>query len=93
MRRSGTGSANSSNALIRSMGSSVAADVIGVVLSLFTTNLGGLTMPSQNGFRVALLIGCGVAPAAAIAVGIPACAPVVDERRRMRRGRRPSPRV
>ncbi|UED84095.1 MFS transporter [Streptomyces profundus] len=70
--QSETGSANSFNALMRSIGSSVAAAVMGVVLAQLTTEFGGFALPSENGFRVALLIGAGVAlAAAAVAATIP----------------------
>ncbi|MFF3005220.1 MFS transporter [Kitasatospora sp. NPDC057940] len=68
-----TASANSFNTLMRSLGTSVSAAVVGVVLAQLTTNLGGHTLPSESGFRVGLLIGCGVAlAAAAVAATIPA---------------------
>ena len=52
------------------------AAVIGVVLAHMTTEFGGQPLPSQNGFRTGLLIGCGVAAlAAAIAATIPARRP------------------
>ncbi|NYI04657.1 MFS transporter [Allostreptomyces psammosilenae] len=65
--RSETGSANSFNTLMRSLGTSSAAAVIGVVLAQMTTTLGPVSLPSENGFRVGLLIG-GVAALAAAAV-------------------------
>ncbi|RFU84017.1 MFS transporter [Streptomyces triticagri] len=55
-----TASANSFNTLMRSIGTSVAAAVIGVVLSQLTTDFGGHLLPSENGFRAAMLIGCAV---------------------------------
>ncbi|MGW1023816.1 MFS transporter [Streptomyces sp. NPDC002577] len=64
--QSETASANSFNTLMRSVGSSVAAAVIGVVLAQLTTDFGGYALPSEDGFRVALLIGCGVALVAAV---------------------------
>ncbi|MBV2151255.1 MFS transporter [Kitasatospora sp. SUK 42] len=70
---SATASANSFNTLMRSLGTSVSAAVVGVVLSQMTTTLGGHTLPSESGFRVGLVIGCGVALiAAAVAAVIPA---------------------
>ena len=67
-----TASANSVNSLMRSLGTSVSAAVIGVVLAQMTTDFGGYALPSQNGFQAGLLIGAGVAlVAAAIAVLIP----------------------
>ncbi|MEV4682692.1 MFS transporter [Streptomyces kurssanovii] len=64
--RSETASANSFNTLMRSIGSSVSAAVIGVVLAQMTTDFGGFTLPSEDGFRAAMLIGCGVGVAAAV---------------------------
>ncbi|MEU8397156.1 MFS transporter [Nonomuraea sp. NPDC048892] len=61
-----TASANSFNTLMRSIGTSVSAAVVGVVLAQMTTTLGGHDLPSEAGFRTALLIGCGVAVAAAL---------------------------
>ena len=67
-----TGSANSVNTLMRSVGTSVSAAVVGVVLAQMTTDFGGYAVPSENGFRVGLLIGAGVALVAAVlAVLIP----------------------
>ncbi|MET8048045.1 MFS transporter [Streptosporangium sp. NPDC005286] len=71
--RSETAAANSFNSLMRSIGTSVSAAVIGVVLTQMTMRVGGHTLPSESGFRTGLLIGCGVAlVAAAIASAIPA---------------------
>ncbi|MFC5662675.1 MFS transporter [Kitasatospora misakiensis] len=68
-----TASANGFNTLMRSLGTSVSAAVVGVVLAQLTTTVGGHVLPSESGFRVGLLIGCGVAlAAAAVAATIPA---------------------
>ncbi|MEV0222639.1 MFS transporter [Streptomyces sp. NPDC050704] len=64
--QSETASANSFNTLMRSIGSSVSAAVMAVVLAQMTTDFGGFALPSESGFRVAMLIGCGVGVAAAI---------------------------
>lgn len=70
--QSETASANSFNTLMRSIGSSLAAAVIGVVMAQMTTDFGGHSLTTAGGFRVAMLIGCGVAlVAAVIAVLIP----------------------
>lgn len=74
--RSETGSANSFNTLMRSIGTSVSAAVVGVVLAQMTTEFAGHALPSEAGFRTGMLIGCGVALAAAlIAATIPARTP------------------
>ncbi|MGW2157750.1 MFS transporter [Nonomuraea sp. NPDC001699] len=64
--RSETASANSFNTLMRSIGTSVCAAVVGVVLAQLTVTVGGHTLPSETGFRAALMIGCGVAVVAAL---------------------------
>jgi MFS family permease len=67
-----TGSANSFNTLMRSIGTTVSAAVVGLVLAHMTTQVGGHTLPSQGGFRTGMLIGCAVAlVAAAVALTIP----------------------
>ncbi|MGF7122130.1 MFS transporter [Rhodococcus sp. TAF43] len=76
---SATGSANSFNTLMRSVGTSVAAAVVGVVLAQMSVDVGGHTMPTEAGFRTGLLIGCGVAlVAAAIASAIPGRKPAAS---------------
>ncbi|MYS89523.1 MULTISPECIES: MFS transporter [Streptomyces] len=56
-----TGAANSLNTLMRSIGTSTASAVAGVVLAQMTTAFGQTALPSQNGFRVVLAIGAGAA--------------------------------
>jgi MFS family permease len=64
--RSQTSAANSFNSLMRSLGSSMGAAVIGVVLAQMTTMTHGHTLISEGGFRVGLAIGCGVGVIAAV---------------------------
>nr|WP_277751660.1 MFS transporter [Prescottella subtropica] len=68
-----TGSANSFNTLMRSVGTLVAAAVVGVVLAQMSMDIGGgHTVPTEAGFRTGMLIGCAVAlVAAAVALAIP----------------------
>lgn len=67
-----TASANSINTLMRAIGTSVSAAVVGAVLAHMTTEVGGEPLPSQAGFHTAMLIGCGVAlVAAALTLTIP----------------------
>ncbi|MER5409700.1 MFS transporter [Streptomyces sp. NPDC002769] len=74
-----TAAANGFNTLMRSLGTSVGAAVIGVVLAQMTTTLGGYTFASEDGFRTGLIIGGGVAVVAAvIAAAIPAVRAVTD---------------
>ncbi|MGY1439752.1 MFS transporter [Streptomyces reniochalinae] len=71
--QSETAAANGFNTLMRSLGTSIGAAVVGVVLAQMTLTKGGYTFTSQSGFRTGLLIGCGVAlVAAAVAAAIPA---------------------
>ncbi|MGW4478548.1 MFS transporter [Rhodococcus triatomae] len=68
-----TGAANAFNTLCRSLGTSIAAAVVGAVLAQMTMQVGEHTLPTEAGFRTGLLIGCGVAlAAAAVAACIPA---------------------
>ncbi|CAM5654842.1 hypothetical protein SALBM135S_00759 [Streptomyces alboniger] len=68
-----TAAANGFNTLMRSLGTTIGSAVIGVVLAQMTIGMGGVTIPSEDGFRTGLLIGCGVALlSAAVAALIPA---------------------
>lgn len=68
-----TGSANSFNSLMRSIGTSVASAVVAAVLIQSTIDLEGIVVPSESSFRMALLIGAGTAILAAlVALAIPA---------------------
>lgn len=68
-----TGAANGFNALMRSLGTSFGAAVVGVVLARMTTTAGGVTFTSETGFRTGLLMGGGFALlSGAVAALIPA---------------------
>ncbi|WP_405937117.1 MFS transporter [Streptomyces sp. NBC_00726] len=69
-----TAAANGFNTLMRALGTSVGAAVIGAVLAQMTTEAGGYTFTSESGFRTGLIFGCGVA---LIAVAISAFIPAV----------------
>lgn len=56
-----TAAANSLNTLMRSLGTSTASAVAGVILAQMTTDLGGYALPSENGFKVVLAVGAGAA--------------------------------
>ncbi|GAA2096911.1 hypothetical protein GCM10009801_66860 [Streptomyces albiaxialis] len=74
-----TAAANGFNTLMRSLGTSVGAAVIGVVLAQMTVTMGGHTIASEDGFRTGLVVGCGVALlAGAIAAVIPAARPAAS---------------
>lgn len=56
-----TGAANGLNALMRSLGTSSAAAIVGAVLAQSRVTVGGVTGPSEQGFLQTLLIGLGAA--------------------------------
>lgn len=56
-----TAAANNLNTLMRSIGTSVASAVAGVILAQMTISLGGRALPSENGFKVVMAIGAGAA--------------------------------
>ncbi|MFD5040055.1 MFS transporter [Streptomyces sp. NPDC087894] len=67
-----TAAANGFNTLMRSLGTSIGAAVIGALLARMTTETAGYSFTSEAGFRTGLMFGCGVAVvAAAIAAFIP----------------------
>lgn len=67
-----TGSANSFNSLMRSIGLSLSAAIIGVVLAQMSAPFGAHAIATPDGFRTGLFIGCGVAlGAAALCLAIP----------------------
>ncbi|MFJ1746598.1 MFS transporter [Streptomyces sp. NPDC088116] len=61
-----TAAANGFNALMRSIGLSVASAVVGVILAQMSRNVGGHSVPTENGFRVAAIVGGAAALAAAL---------------------------
>jgi MFS family permease len=63
-----TAAANGLNSLMRSIGTSLASAVIGAILGHMTVSMGGIPIPSANGFRVGFLAGCGGAIVAALVV-------------------------
>jgi MFS family permease len=68
-----TASANGFNSLMRSIGTSTAGAVIGVVLANNTKQFGGVSLPSMAGFRTGFVIACAASLAAMlIAALIPA---------------------
>ncbi|MFJ6835722.1 MFS transporter [Streptomyces sp. NPDC091209] len=68
-----TAAANGFNSLMRSLGTSVGAAVVGVILAQMTTSAAGYTFTSEGGFRTGLIVGgCVALVAAAIAAVIPA---------------------
>ncbi|MFI5472548.1 MFS transporter [Streptomyces cacaoi] len=56
-----TAAANSLNTLMRSIGTSTAGAVAGVLLAQMTTTFGGTALPSENGFKVVMAVGSGAA--------------------------------
>ncbi|MFE6820942.1 MFS transporter [Streptomyces sp. NPDC057690] len=62
-----TAAANSLNTLMRAIGTSSSSAVTGVVLAHMTIMLGPAALPSENGFRTVMIVGCG---AALLALGV-----------------------
>ncbi|MFE9029448.1 MFS transporter [Streptomyces iakyrus] len=56
-----TAAANSLNTLMRSMGTSFAGALAGVILAQMTTDFGGYPLPSEIGFKTVMAIGAGAA--------------------------------
>lgn len=56
-----TAAANSLNTLMRAIGTSVSSAVAGVILAHLTISFGPATLPSQDGFRLIMGLGAGVA--------------------------------
>ncbi|WP_405933271.1 MFS transporter [Streptomyces sp. NBC_00827] len=56
-----TAAANSLNTLMRSIGTSFASALAGVILAQMTTDFGTTALPSENGFRTVLAVGAGAA--------------------------------
>lgn len=54
-----TAAANGLNALLRAVGTSIASALSGVILSEMTIDLAGHMIPSEDAFRVVMIIGCG----------------------------------
>ncbi len=67
-----TGASNGLNALFRSLGTSIAAAVVGAVLAGNTVQVDGVAMPSAEAFRLSFAWGLG---AAVIALVIALCIP------------------
>ncbi|MFI6124289.1 MFS transporter [Streptomyces sp. NPDC051064] len=61
-----TAAANGFNTLMRSLGTSIGAAVIGAVLAQMTTETAGYSFTSEAGFRTGLMFGCGVALVAVV---------------------------
>lgn len=73
--RSEIASANSFNTLVRSLGTSTAAAVVGVLLATLGSLTDGHLVPSEGAFRLALAVGCAAGVlAAVVAATIPASA-------------------
>ncbi|MFJ8110920.1 MFS transporter [Streptomyces sp. NPDC096132] len=56
-----TAAANSLNTVMRSIGTSTASALAGVILAQMTTTFGGVALPSENGFKVVMAVGSGAA--------------------------------
>jgi MFS family permease len=67
--QSETGASNGLNALSRSLGTSVAAAVVGVVLASYTVTLDGVAVPTDAAFQLSFVLG-GAAAVVALAVAL-----------------------
>ncbi|GAA1125188.1 hypothetical protein GCM10009670_15840 [Citricoccus alkalitolerans] len=76
-------SANGLNALMRSLGTTMSAAVIGALLGALSQQVGGVPVPTQTGFLVALLCGAG---AALVAAGVAAMIPATGPAKRWAKG-------
>ncbi|MFI2533507.1 MFS transporter, partial [Rhodococcus erythropolis] len=61
--------ANSFNTLMRSLGTSFASAIAGVVIAQMTMSIGGATLPSENAFRVVMALAAGSAVVALVLAG------------------------
>lgn len=78
--RSETAAANGLNSLMRSLGTTTGAAVIGLVLAQLTIDFGGVAVPSLTGFQVTLWLGAGICLLAAVVAScIPTPAKVKPE--------------
>lgn len=75
--RSETAAANGFNSLMRSLGTTTGAAVVGLVLAQMTTDFAGIPVPSESGFRMAFILGAGISVVAAI---VAACIPAAAKR-------------
>ncbi len=67
--QSETGASNGLNALFRSLGTSVAAAVIGAVLASFVVDVGGTPMPTPAAFQLSFVLG-GIAAVVALVMAL-----------------------
>jgi MFS family permease len=56
-----TAATNSVNTLMRAVGTSIASALAGVIVAQMTTTLGGHALPSENAFKVIMVMGCAAA--------------------------------
>ncbi len=78
-----TAAANGLNALMRSLGTSVASAVVGAILAEYSVSFHGETVPTVTGFRLTFVIGAAASAVAAVLAILP-------RRRRPREERHPA---
>lgn len=61
-----TAAANGLNSVMRTLGSTAAATIVGIVLSTQVQVVGGISVPTHEAFRTTFLIGAGVSLAGAL---------------------------
>ncbi len=80
-----TGASNGLNALARSLGTSTAAAIVGVVLATLSTGSGETRVPTSQAFQVSFLMGIGAAAIALVlALLIPTRSTPVEKRPSLR---------
>jgi MFS family permease len=67
-----TGASNGLNALFRSLGTSIAAAVVGAVLAALSVPRDGVDVPTSEAFQLSFVLGLG---AAVVALGVALCIP------------------
>lgn len=56
-----TAAANGLNSVMRTLGSTAAASIVGIILSSQVQSIAGVTVPTADAFRLTFLVGAGVA--------------------------------
>ncbi len=55
-----TAAANGLNSVMRTLGSTAAATIVGIILSTQVQQVGGISVPTHEAFRLTFLLGAGV---------------------------------
>ena len=75
-----TAAANGLNSVMRTLGSTISATLVGIILSTHATVVDGHSIPTREGFQITFVMGAGVVLAAVvIALFIPRSSPRYDD--------------